>query len=307
MTVGVKLALGALLALVLGGCRFSLPDDLYQLHSMEGKCPEFEDEALAERIRAFGPTTPSAELKCALWQLRSMRPADIHQTAAPAKVCYLLADRHLDESDRERLASEGVRWAEIALDGAPAQALYGIRGDGTVEEGRACYYLAVNLGIAVHDHTALAVKNLKRLVGELETAVRLSPDEERGGPLRVLGLLYLMAPPWPQGVGDGDKALTMLEQAAGHYPGHPLNHIFYAQALWELEGDSAEQRVKRELDRGKELLASGAWGKARDRWRKLLRKLAREADVELVPLNNGQGEAAGAADSEADGEADSGS
>lgn len=272
-----------LFALSSAGCRFSLPDDLYTLHGMEAKCEELDVDRLAERIAAFGPTSPTHQLKCALWQLRTMRPQGIHQTAAPAKVCFLLADRHLDSTDRERLASEGVRWAEIALEGDPRFALYGIKGDNSVEEGRVSYYLAINLGIAVHDHTALAVKNLKKLASELRRAVRLSPDEDQGGPLRVLGLLYLMAPPWPQGIGDGDKALTLLRQAAEHYPGHPLNHLFYAQALWELEED--EPKVKQELDRCNELLKTGKWGGAKERWQKLLKDLAKDAEVKLIPLD----------------------
>jgi len=279
------LAPAALLALSLltAGCWFSLPKDLYTLHGMESKCTELDSDRLAEQIASFGPTTPTAELNCALWQLRTMRPGGIHQTAAPAKVCFLLADRHTDPTDRERLAAEGVRWAEIALDGDPRLALYGIRGDNSPEEGRVSYYLAVNLGIAVRDHTALAVKNLKKLAAELRKAVRLCPGEDQGGPLRVLGLLYLVAPPWPQGIGDGDKALTLLEQAAKHYPDHPLNHVFYAQALWELE--EGEAKVKKELERGRQLLNDGRWGGAKQRWQKLLMDLAKEADIKLIPLD----------------------
>ena len=244
-----------------------------------------DSDDLLARIRKFDISTPSSELYCALYLLRTMRASSIHETSAPAKVCYLLADRHDNASDKERLASEGVRWSQVALDGAPAQALYGIRGENTEEEGRVNYYLAVNLGIAVHDHTALAIKNINRIVKALKKAVQLVPGEEMGGPLRVLGLLYLVAPPWPQGVGDGDKALILLKQAVAYYPFHPLNHVFYAQALWEVEEEDAEQDVKKEISAGNKLLTDKRWKGAKERWTKLLKNLAKEADVTLVPIN----------------------
>jgi hypothetical protein len=270
------------LALLSSGCFFSLPDDLFKLNGLE-RCPEEDMDVLAKRIAGFDHATSTSDLKCALGQLRVARPQAIHETSACSKVCFLLADRHRRAEDRERLAAEGVRWAEIALDGDPRVARYGIRGDETVEEGRVNYYLAVNLGIAVRDHTALALKNLKKLSRVLQVAIRLSPNVDSGGPLRVAGLLYLVAPPWPQGIGDGDRALELLERAVHEHPEHPLNHIFYAQALHELEeGDEAE--VKRHLDEGIRLLAQDKWGRARERWTKLLRDLAKEANVDLLPV-----------------------
>ena len=274
-----------LLALAVGGCPLlsSLPEDLYAIHDLES-CPELIERRLAEKARGFSHTTPSSQLRCALGQLRTARPLDIHETSVPAKICYLLADRHRNSADREQLAAEGVRWAEIALDGNPGRALYGIREDGTVEEGRASYYLAVNLGIAVRDHTTLAIQKLGTLAKELRNAVKLCPDEERGGPLRVLGMLYLVAPPWPDGIGDGDRALEILEWAVTQHPDHPLNNIFYAQALWEVEQEDAEEEVKKHLHRGNKLLDQSKWGGASDRWRKLLKELASEANVKLLPM-----------------------
>ena len=284
LLVMAPLTLLLTMALLSAGCRFSMPKDLYQLHGIE-TCEEFSDELLLERVGTYNHASSTAELKCTLARFRNTRPRAVHMTSAPAKVCYLLADRHLAEGDRERLAAEGVRWAEIAMDGDPALALYGIGGDDTIEEGRVAYYLALNLGIAVHDHTALAIKNIKKLARELKKAVNLSPDEENGGPQRVLGLLYLVAPPWPQGIGDGDKALALLEKVAKQHPEHPLNHVFYAQALWELEEDEAEKQVREHLAECNRLLETAEWGQAKERWNKLLRELAKEADVNLLPVH----------------------
>ena len=65
----------------------------------------------------------------------------------------------------------------------------------------------------------------------------LTPDVSSAGPYRVLGMVYLKAPPWPRGIGDGDKALELLQEAVRRSPEYPLNRIFYARALWEVEGE----------------------------------------------------------------------
>lgn len=269
------------LALVMAGCYFSLPKDLYEVRDYG--CEELSLEDLAVRIEAFHPGSKTSDLSCALLALRAVRPSEIHRTAAAAKVCYLLADRHVDSHDRERLASEGMRWAEIALDGDAT--LKGRRGEGSAEEGRLYYFLGVNLGIAVHDHTALAIKHLERLADTFQRAVKLCPGEDDGGPLRVLGLLYLMAPPWPKGIGDGDRALEMLSEAVQKYPDHPLNQVFYAQALFDVEQDDG-QKMREHLRRGMELLKNDRWGGAAERWRALLRDLASRANIKVLPDEN---------------------
>ncbi|MBN2496216.1 MAG: hypothetical protein JXR96_16605 [Deltaproteobacteria bacterium] len=253
----------------LAGCRFTLVEDLYVLDGMEA-CEKMSLEQLAQKARGYDHGTDSFELKCALSALRDAQPAPIHRTSLPARICYLLADRTPAPTSRERLAAEGVRWAEIAL-------------EETREEGPVRYFLAANLGLAVYDHTALAIKNLKRISKELERAIELSPGVDQGGPLRVMGMLLLMAPPWPRGIGDGERACELLERAVREYPLHPLNHIFYAQALWEVEEEEAEDEVKEHMRRGLELLDQGRWGDAKQRWTKLLQELAKEANANVLP------------------------
>jgi hypothetical protein len=269
---------GALLiASLVAGCTFSLPKDLVDL-GVRDACPPWNLEELAGKVRSFDHRTDTPTLRCALGLLRSSSPAAVHRTDAGARICYLLADRTCsDQGTKERYAAEGVRWAEIALN------------ESTEPNGAVHYYLAVNLGMAVRKHVALAVKNLGRLSEELKQAERLAPDEENGGPLRVLGMLYLMAPPWPKGIGDGDKALDLLAQACQRYPDHPLNHIFYARALWELEEDDAIDQVKLQLKKGRELIEKGDWGTARERWLKELNQVTKAAEINLSEAEPGPG------------------
>lgn len=269
---------GALLITLLApGCTFTLPEDIVDLGTQD-TCPEWKTEELQVRAKEFDHRTETSTLQCALGSLRNASPADIHRTEAGAYICYLLADRTTDNQEKkERYAAEGVRWAEIAL----TERIEPI--------GAVHYYLAVNLGIAVRQHATLAVKNLKRLEEELLRAKELSPGEEQGGPLRVLGMLYLMAPPWPKGIGDGDKALELLKEAVERHPDYPLNHAFYAQALWDLEEEDALDQVKTHLRESRELIEKGDWGTARERWLTEIEKIAEEAEINLSEAEPGPG------------------
>jgi tetratricopeptide (TPR) repeat protein len=161
------------------------------------------------------------------------------------------------------------RWAERAL------------AQGEEDRGDVHYYLAVNLGINVEKHPVAAVKNLDRLVASLEKAMVLTPDVSNGGPYRVLGMVYLKAPPWPRGIGDGDKALELLQEAVRRHPEYPLNRIFHARALWEVEGEDNAQEITEHLEEALRLLNQEQWKAVRERWMDDLSKVAKEAHIEL--------------------------
>ncbi|MBW1809349.1 MAG: hypothetical protein JRJ87_14225 [Deltaproteobacteria bacterium] len=237
-------------------------------------CPDWDIDELTIKSRDFDRATDTESLECALEFLRNAMPAPIHRTAIPARICFLLADRTCNNnSRREQFASEGVRWAEIAIN------------EGAGLNGAVHYYLGMNLGLAVYEHTALAVKNLKRIASALRKSCQLAPDFDRGGPLRVLGMLYLMAPPWPQGIGDGDKAIELLEAVTKRHPAHPRNHIFYARALWEIEEEDALDQVKQQLLEAQKLLnqGGGKWGSAKQVWLDEIKEIADDAEIELAP------------------------
>lgn len=185
-----------------------------------------------------------------------------------ARLALHLAERSPDESDKEALANEGVTLAERAL-------AHGGNKDGAVH-----YYLAANLGLAIHDHPLQAADNLSRLEQELNTAVGLNPSVDDGGPLRLLGMLYLKAPPWPTGIGDGDKALEYLKKATDGYPEHPLNHLFYGQALWEV--DEKLTPATKALAVGRDKLKQGKWGYNKAIWTKEFE----EVDQEISTSNH---------------------
>jgi tetratricopeptide (TPR) repeat protein len=219
-------------------------------------CPKQTAATLASEQGQLGPLSDTHTLNCALAVLRDTQDPVVSRTALGSRVSLHLAERETNQDKREKLAAEGVGFAETAL----AQ---GGNSDGAVH-----YYLAVNLGLAVREHPTQALGNLGRLESEMKQAVALSPDIDDGGPLRVLGSLYLKAPAWPSGIGDLDKALELLGKAVKEHPGHPLNHLFYAQALCA-EGDEASlSQARDEYSLGEKLLSEGNWGFNKEPWKK---------------------------------------
>ncbi|MGR8998110.1 MAG: sterol transporter outer membrane protein BstC [Gammaproteobacteria bacterium] len=246
----------------LAGCA-GLPSDHVQFERLSD-CPKQTAASLIPKQNQLGRLSDTHTLVCALTELRNTKDPAVLRTSLGSRLCLHLAEREANQEKREKLAAEGVSFAEAAL----AQ---GGGGDGAVH-----YYLAVNLGLAVREHIALAMENLNRLEHELKQALVLSPDIDGGGPMRVLGMLYLKAPAWPNGIGDRDKALELLEKAVKEYPGHPLNHLFYAQALWDEDDDAVLAQVKAEFALGERLLAEGNWGYSKEPWQKEFEEFQQE-------------------------------
>ncbi|MDD1620919.1 MAG: TRAP transporter TatT component family protein [Methylococcaceae bacterium] len=240
-------------------------------------CPKHSATTLAAKQSQLSPSSDTQTLACALTVLRETQDQSVLRTSLGSRLSLYLAERETNQEKREKLAAEGVGFAETAL----AQ---GGDGDGAVH-----YYLATNLGLAIREQITLAIDNLSRLENELKRALALSPDIDDGGPLRILGALYLKAPAWPNGIGDPDKALELLERAVKEYPGHPINHLFYAQALWDEEDEALLPRIKAEFSQGEKLLAEGNWGYSKQPWIKEFEEFRREiGEARLgVPAANG--------------------
>ncbi len=239
---------------LLAGCAGLPREPIRFVHP--ANCPEAIVETLTVRQGTLGPWTETDTLECALSSLQQTDDLALRRSALGSRLALHLAERTGDAMRRERLAAEGVRFAEAAI-------ALGADTDGAVH-----YYLAANLGLVIRDHVSLAVEHLPRIRSEAQRAVDLSPDIDDGGPLRLLGILYLKAPPWPTGFGDGETALALLAQAVEKHPDHPLNHLFYAEVLREVDETGNVDRIETEWDTGMRLLAEGGWGYNRAPWKK---------------------------------------
>jgi hypothetical protein len=258
MSPRLLLALG----MALGGCA-SLPEQTVRFQGLSD-CPSQTPRALLSQQGNIGPGSSTHALQCALTVARETRDPVLLGTDLPARLALHLAERSQDSQTREALANEGVRLAQQALK------------QGGAENGGVHYYLAANLGLAIHDHPLQAADQISTLERELQKAIQLSSTVDDGGPLRLLGMLYLKAPPWPTGIGDGDKALELLNGAVDKFPDHPLNHLFLAQALWEVEDNARMARQQWNL--GLEKLNKGPWGYNRAIWNHEFQTVAQELD-----------------------------
>ena len=243
-----------LLPLFLTGCA-ALHRDQVQFDHLSD-CPKQSESNLASRQNELGPLSDTQTLACAVDFLRNNKGTSLLSNALGSRLCLNLAERETDQDKREKLAGEGVAFAEMALS----------KGGG--DDGAVHYYLAANLGLAVREHITLAMDNLNRLEGEMKKALAKSPKIDDGGPMRLLGTLYIKAPAWPNGIGDRDKGLDLLEQAVKEFPGHPLNHLFYAQAILAVDDGDARAVAKSEFMLGEKLLLGGNWGYSRPSWQK---------------------------------------
>ncbi len=242
-----------LLTLTLLSACSALPNRIVALVG-HGNCADITEEKLLSESSSLGPSTSTEDLQCAMNLARKSTTPAFIRSSRSSEIALHLAERLPTGPDREALAAEGVKLAERALS------------NGGKEDAAVHYYLAANLGLAINNHPVQAAENLHRLEDELTTAARLSKAVDQGGPLRLLGMLYLKAPPWPTGIGDGDKALSYLKEAVDHYGQHPLNHLFYAEALFEVDEKTTEAQA--EIQRGQTILAKGPWGYNRVIWDK---------------------------------------
>jgi tetratricopeptide (TPR) repeat protein len=138
------------------------------------------------------------------------------------------------------------------------------------------YYLSLNMALALKMGPLTAAPfNLSSVVKALKRSVDMDPDMDDGGPLRVLGALYLKAPPWPAGVGDEEKALELLEQAVEDHPDHPLNHLFLAEAQIE---DEEYESAQEHIDLARKLLDPARFHWRAERWGKMVDDVQKTLD-----------------------------
>ncbi|MCP4133538.1 MAG: hypothetical protein GY754_21395 [bacterium] len=178
-----------------------------------------------------------------------------------AKTAFLLADIEPGENKMLYAAEQGKN-AVAAL-------------NATNKNPLASYYFALNLGLIVRAKGLFALDQVPHIEKALKTAGR-KPDLDQGGPLRVLGMLYLKAPAWPNGIGDLDRSLELLKKASANFSSHPLNHIFYARAL--IEEDRTDE-ARAELTKAGKLVSVKQWGSVyAERWKKEIAELREEME-----------------------------
>lgn len=95
----------------------------------------------------------------------------------------------------------------------------------------AVYYEVMNLtAIGILKGPLYAINVVKVIKSELENMLKLYPaaNYKQGVWLRLLGRVYIFAPPFPVGFGDIDKGITIELKATEKFPNEPMNFIYLA-------------------------------------------------------------------------------
>ena len=169
------------------------------------------------------------------------------------RACFDMADVAKTDSERARLAEEGIDACRTAL-----AHKYG--------SGPPHYYLALNLGELARTKSLGALKLVREMETEFKQAIELDEKFDFGGPHRSVGLLYKDAPGWPTSIGSRNKARLHLRRANDLSPEYPDNRLSLLEAyldwgetkavLEQLSGIDDYLRTARKKFSGEEWLLS---------------------------------------------------
>ena len=161
-----------------------------------------------------------------------------------ARASFYLADEAEGNNDRRAyFGRRGMGYADsaIALDGK------GVEG---------VYYRALDRGYLASTKTIGALDMLGDIAKDAKAAVAADEKFDGAGPLRVLGALLVKAPGWPTSVGDKEEGMDDLKKAVEVAPEHPLNHLYYGEALIE---NGKKQDAVKELEEAQRLVQGPGW------------------------------------------------
>jgi tetratricopeptide (TPR) repeat protein len=154
-----------------------------------------------------------------------------------AKACARLAEEYYsDKNRRAQFADKGTSYAKKA-----------VAVDNKRVEGQ--YYRGINMGLLSTTKTVGAYLMVSKVVKAAQAAARANELFDHAGPVRLLGQIYVKAPPWPASVGDLDEGLKHLKRSVELAPEYPQNHLFYGDALYaDASYDEAAAEYRRVLD-----------------------------------------------------------
>ncbi len=110
------------------------------------------------------------------------------------------------------------------------------------------YWLGLNLAGLADVNRLQGRRLLPQILAELERAAAIDPGYDQAGAYRVLGRIYYEAPGRPLSVGDVNKSLDLLKQAAALAPANSTNHLYLAETLLKKgQEDQAREELQKVL------------------------------------------------------------
>lgn len=196
--------------------------------------------------RPAGPAKSVALSLIAAERVLAVRPGSElgNFYAARASLWLLEFGGDLEKDQAKNLADKGFAYAQAALE---------------ANQGRPEYVFLCGalLGYQIKQSAIPKLIAMRQVLDYFQRAVELDPSYDDGAPLRALGTLLVLAPPWPTGVGDIDEGIYNLQKAASLFPGHPANHLFLADALAH---DGRNTEAISEYQKVLEICSDQRWG-----------------------------------------------
>ncbi|MBI5396471.1 MAG: tetratricopeptide repeat protein [Verrucomicrobia bacterium] len=194
-----------------------------------------------------------------------LAPYNVQALWRAARACAWLAERAGDAKDKPqqaKLADEGIGYAHRAT-----------FVDSDRKEGY--YYLAISYAMRADATPSNGLALVPLIVKALKKADEpVGGGLDHSGPDRVLGQIYLNAPPWPASVGDVEEAIDKLENACDQNPEFPENHLVLAEAYIKAR---KYRDVRKHLERVLNAQPAPDWAaelpRLKERAEKLLQKL----------------------------------
>jgi hypothetical protein len=175
-----------------------------------------------------------------------------------ARTCFDWADWATNKIQRAAIAQEGMT--------ASQQSLL------VTDSAAGHYYLALNMGQLAQAETLGALKLVREMSREFNTAAEMDPHFDYAGPDRGLGLLSRDAPGWPVSIGSRRKAREYLETAETLAPNDPENTLNLAESYLKWDDTINAKNQLQILDglwsKAQKDFAGQAWERSWDDWSK---------------------------------------
>lgn len=136
-----------------------------------------------------------------------------------ARACHYLSS-YFEKGNRER-----KKWAKMGLE-------YAQNALKEANDAQANYYYALFTGIVADETFAPDPKVVLEIVAHAQTSSKLDPTFDYAGAYRLLGSIYLSAPPFPRSIGDKEKAVEFLKRALEENSEYQENYLLLGEALF---------------------------------------------------------------------------
>jgi hypothetical protein len=174
-----------------------------------------------------------------------------------ARAAFDFAEFSTNDTQRADLARQGI---------AACRAL--VARDPKIAAGH--YYLAMNLGQLARTEFLGALRLVREMEREFQTAAALDARLDHAGPERNLGLLYREAPGWPVSIGSKRKSRPFSEQAVQLTPDYPENHLNLIESYLKWDEPVAAKKELHALDviwpAARTNLTGEKWAHSWDNW-----------------------------------------